>query len=92
MFGVAGLGLATRAGFRAPDGTPLVTDANYAALLLGGGIKYHVNDHWGLNVGAIYSPEKKSVAQPAISLVTAGISYKIGAVGEGRLGNTAATG
>jgi len=77
FFGEVGVSIVTRSGFDTPDGAPLVKGADYTTLLLGGGMEYHLGDHWGLQVSALYSPEEKSAAQSALSLVTAGLSYKL---------------
>src|SRR3954469_9259296 len=44
-YGEGGLGLTCRSGFEEGT-TPVVRDAHFANLLLGGGIEYHVNRNW----------------------------------------------
>ena len=43
LFGEAGMAIVTRNGFEDYSGNPVVSNANYAALITGGGIKYHLN-------------------------------------------------
>ncbi len=82
IYGEAGLGLITRHGFEAPDGTPLVTDANYGTFLFGAGLKYHINKQWSLQLTTTYSPEKKSVSQPSTTFIAGGFSYKLAPTSE----------
>lgn len=77
VYGEVGLGVVTRSGFETPEGTPLVANAQYAAVLLGGGVHYRLSDHWGWTVSALYSPKGNSVAQPATSVVSTGLSYNL---------------
>jgi opacity protein-like surface antigen len=77
VYGEAGASIVTRSGIDAPDGTPLVEEASYVALVLGGGIEYRVNDHWAVTASAVYSPGNASEAQPATSLFGAGFSYRL---------------
>src|ERR1039458_9338986 len=50
VYGEGGLGIVTRKGFSINQ-EPVVNDASYATLLSGGGLDYHVNDHWALLTG-----------------------------------------
>ncbi len=77
LFGEGGKALVTRHGFYADNGAPLVSNAAYAYYLFGAGIKYHLNAKWALQLSTTYSPEKKSVDQPAITYVSGGFSYKL---------------
>jgi opacity protein-like surface antigen len=77
VYGEAGVGVVTRSGIFAPDGTPLVEAASYVGLLLGAGIAYRVNDRWALLASAAYSPENAGASQPATTIATAGFSYTI---------------
>jgi opacity protein-like surface antigen len=77
VYGEGGLAIITRHGLNDATGKAVVEDAQYATVLFGGGIRYHVNDNWRLQLTSAYSPEKKSVNQPATSYVAAGFSYKL---------------
>ena len=54
--GEVGLGIVTRHGFNAQDGTPIVTGMSYPTVLLGGGVNYHLTDNWRLMVSGVYAP------------------------------------
>ena len=90
--GEAGLGIVTRHGFNAADGTPIITGVNYPTVLLGGGINYHLNDNWRFMVSAAYTPEKASVQQPATTFLSAGFNYKLTPVTAKKLENGIKTG
>lgn len=90
--GEAGLGIVTRHGFKAADGTPIITGMNYPTVLLGGGVNYHLNNNWRFMVGAAYTPGKASVQQPATTFLSAGFNYKLTPVPEKKLENGIKTG
>lgn len=77
VYGEGGLAIITRHGLNDILGKAVVADAQYATFLLGGGIRYHVNENWRLQITSVWSPEQKSVKQPATSYVAAGFSYKL---------------
>jgi len=74
--GEAGLGIITRNGFEDNQGNTVVTDANYATILLGGGLVYNVNKKFGIAVAANYSPASKKHNQPYTSYIGTGIHYR----------------
>jgi hypothetical protein len=90
--GEAGLGIVTRHGFNAQDGTPIVTGVSYPTVLLGAGINYHINENWRLMVSGAYTPEKPSVNQPATTFISAGFNYKLTPVSDKKLEKAAETG
>jgi len=92
VYSEVGLSIITRKGFNSEDNIPVVTNANYASFLVGGGIKYHLNQNWGLMLNMIYSPENRNVKQPATSFYSAGFSYKLLPFSEVKLAETANTG
>lgn len=47
LFGEAGLGIITRKGFRI-NNVPVVKNANYATILAGAALQYHLNRKWDL--------------------------------------------
>ena len=77
LYGEAGLAIITRNGFEDYSGNPVVADANYASILYGGGLKYHVNEKWGLMLSAVSSPENKAEKQPSTTFIAGGFSYKL---------------
>ena len=88
----AGLGLITRHGFNDPFGYPLISDTRYATFLFGAGLKYHLNDHWAIQLCSDYSPESKSHNQPRTLFFGGGFSYKFSKFSDVQLEKTAATG
>jgi hypothetical protein len=85
IYGEGGLSIITRHGFEDVDGTPIVKDAKYSTFLLGGGLKYHINNYWGLMLSVIYSPENNKVKQPYTSYLSAGFVYKLRPASEMKL-------
>ena len=77
IYGEGGLVIVTRKGFNDDEGKTVVRNANYAGYTLGGGIKYRLNDRWGLMLSAVWSPENKTEKQPPISFFSAGFSNKL---------------
>jgi Outer membrane protein beta-barrel domain/Lipid A 3-O-deacylase (PagL) len=92
LYGEIGLGLITRHGFDGPDGKPLISDARFGTFLLGSGFKYHMNEHWALQVCSNYSPASKSQNQPYTSFIGTGFSYKFSKFSDEQLLKTEATG
>ena len=73
-YGEAGIGLTSRSGFE--FGTePVVRDAHFANLLLGGGIEYHVNRNWDLLGSTLYSQGKSEQNQPGTLFTSGGFRY-----------------
>jgi opacity protein-like surface antigen len=69
-----GLGIITRKGFEI-SGVPAVKDANYATVLVGGGLQYRVAEKWDLLVGIDWSPAHSQDRQPSTSFYSAGFRY-----------------
>lgn len=90
--GEVGLGIVTRHGFDAPDGTPIVTNASYPTILLGGGLNYHINNNWRLMLSAAYTPKEVTVNQPANTFISLGFNYMLRPVSEKKLEKAAETG
>lgn len=74
--GEAGLGVVTRSGFTI-DNSVAVKDANFASLLLGAGMEYHLNKNWDLMVSTARTPAHKKTEQPATVFFSAGFNYTI---------------
>jgi len=93
VYGEAGLGIVTRSGFN-DDITkkPVITDANYATFLFGGGLKYNVSKSMSLQLTTAYSPAQPSEKQPSTSFVAAGFSYRLQKVSEKKIEKAAEVG
>ncbi|MFN8288626.1 MAG: acyloxyacyl hydrolase [Chitinophagaceae bacterium] len=72
----AGLGVITRNGFE-KNNVPVVKNANYGTGLFGGGIQYHLNKKWDLQVGMAWSPENKTARQPHTLFIGGGFHYHL---------------
>jgi hypothetical protein len=75
-YGEGGLGFTSRTGFNLGD-TPVVTDAHYASLLLGGGAEYHLTPSWDLTEGVTFSPGRDEVRQPHTIFFSSGFRYTV---------------
>jgi opacity protein-like surface antigen len=73
-YGEAGIGVTSRSGFESGP-TPVVRDAHFANLLLGGGVEYHVNRNWDLLGGALYSRGNAEQNQPRTVFTSGGFRY-----------------
>jgi hypothetical protein len=82
--GEAGGGVVTRHGFET-DGIPVVKDANYWTVFLGGGLRYRLNRSWDLGVNATYAPSQSTVRQPHTLLLTGGFTYNMRPLPEERV-------
>jgi hypothetical protein len=69
----AGGGVVTRHGFSL-EGIPTVRDASYWTVLLGGGLRYRLNESWDLDANATYSPSEERVRQPRTLMFSAGFT------------------
>ncbi|MBE0663542.1 MAG: acyloxyacyl hydrolase [Bacteroidales bacterium] len=76
MSGEFGLSIITRHGFRINQET-IVKDANYASLLIGTGMKYHLNRSWDLTLHGVYSPPNRKVKQPHTVFISPGFQYNM---------------
>ena len=75
-YGEGGLGFTSRTGFNLGD-TPVVTDAHYASVLLGGGAEYRVTPSWDLTGGVTFSPGRDEVRQPHTLFFSSGFRYTV---------------
>lgn len=76
LSGEFGLSIVTRHGFHR-NGQTVVRDANYASILLGSGLKYHVNDKWDLMLHGVWTPANKKANQPYTFFFSPGFTYKM---------------
>lgn len=74
--GELGLSIITRHGFRF-NNEFVVEDANYASILAGAGISYHLNERWDLMLHGVYSPENKRFKQPYTVYISPGFQYNM---------------
>lgn len=93
IYGEAGLGIITRSGFNDyVTGETVISNANYATFLFGGGLKYNVSKSMALQLSTAYSPAQPSEKQPSTSFVAAGFSYKLQKVSEKKIAEAAEVG
>jgi len=93
VYGEAGLGIITRSGFNDyVTGETVISNANYATFLFGGGLKYAINKSMALQLSTAYSPAQASEKQPSTSFVAAGFSYKLQKVSEKKIAVAAEVG
>lgn len=92
VYGEGGMVIVTRNGFEDDYANPVVSNANYPALLLGGGLKYHINKTWMLMLGMVWTPENKAGKQPAVSFYSAGFCYKLHPLNQERIEKAAELG
>jgi len=90
--GEFGLGIVTRHGFSDLNDNPIIKGVTYASVLMGAGVNYNINDNWRLTLSTAYTPQKKSVDQPATTFIAVGFNYKLKTVSEKKLQNAAETG
>lgn len=74
LFAEGGLGIITRKGFKI-NGEQVIDDATYSTVLLGGGIKYRVNNRWDLMLSTVYSPKHEKDKQPHTLFFSGGFNY-----------------
>jgi hypothetical protein len=79
LFGEAGLVLITRNGFDI-DNIPVIGDASYSTITIGGGAAFHVNHKWDLDLYSSYSPGKPQIKQPKTVFVGGGFTYNMNAL------------
>ena len=75
-YGESGLAFTSRTGFSLGD-TPVVSDAHYASLLLGGGAEYRLTPSWDLTGGVTLSPGRDEVRQPHTLFLSSGFRYTV---------------
>ena len=73
-YGEGGLGFTSRTGFSLGD-VPVVADAHYASVLVGGGIEYRLSAAWDLTGGVTLSPGHAAVSQPRTLFSSGGFRY-----------------
>lgn len=74
VYGEGGWGITSRAGF-AIDGKTVLKDARFGAVLLGGGLTYHLTPAVDLLLSATYSPGREELQQPSMRLFSTGFRY-----------------
>jgi len=76
LFAEAGLGMVTRKGFKEGD-IPVIKNAVYATGLFGGGVQYHLNRKWDLQLSTTWSPAQAKEKQPHTIFYSAGFNYHL---------------
>jgi hypothetical protein len=93
VYGEAGLGVITRKGFNDPTtGEAVVSNAGYATIMMGGGLKYNLDSRWALQLCGDYIPGKASIQQPYTSFIGTGFSYHFQPFSEEKLKKAAKSG
>ena len=91
IFGEAGFALVTRSGFHSGNEMP-VTDATMASVLVGGGLKFHLNRKFDLQVSGIWSPANSKKKQPATSFIAGGFTYNMNPLSEEKVKKNSSSG
>jgi hypothetical protein len=91
VFGEFGLSIITRHGFRINQQT-VVKDANYASILIGGGMKYNLNRSWDLLVHGVYSPANDKAKQPYTVFFAPGFQYNMRPLSDDKVLENSGTG
>jgi hypothetical protein len=76
IYGNAGLGLTSRRGFSI-GGTTVVKDAQYAAVVVGAGVEYHLTPSWDVLAGVSRVPTSVADNQPRTLFVSGGVRYNL---------------
>ncbi len=87
VFGEGGLGYITQTGFKI-NNQFAVKDENYIDFLFGGGIQYHLNEKWALNISGLFPTSTKTIKGPYKTFYSAGFTYSIHKLPETILQNT----
>lgn len=91
MYGEGGLAIVTRKGFKFGD-IDVVKDANYASVLVGGGLQYKLNNNWDLKASASYSPPGSKDNQPHTIFYSTGFNYNMNPLSPERVHRNANSG
>ncbi|MBD0297144.1 MAG: acyloxyacyl hydrolase [Flavisolibacter sp.] len=81
VYSEGGLGVITRSGFEV-DHKIAVKDAGYTTYLVGGGLKYRLNNKFDLVAGATYTPANDKQKQPYTLFYSGGFTYHMQPVPE----------
>jgi opacity protein-like surface antigen len=76
VYGEAGLGVTSRRRLAIND-VPVVKEAIFPSVLLGGGVDYHVTPTWDLTAGLTYSPGGERDNQPHTMFWSGGFQYTL---------------
>lgn len=78
LFGEAGFGITARAGFEDADGVqPIVRDANYSSLVLGGGADYRLTRGLDFTAGVLYVRGNEAARQPRTLFASGGLRFNM---------------
>ena len=76
VYAEGGLGIITRNGFEI-DQVFVVKDANYATILTGAGLQYHLNKKWEFMLNMAWSPANGKEKQPSTIFYSGGFNFKM---------------
>jgi len=79
VYGEGGLGIVTRRGIVIGN-SQVVSNANYATFLFGGGVEYRINSHWTLLTGVTVAPGNAAEQQPRTVFYSGGANFTMGQV------------
>ena len=91
VYAEGGLNVVTRKGFTYA-GTEFIKDVNYASIVLGAGLQYHLNKNWDVKTGVTYSPENRKEKQPHTLFYSAGFNYNMRPLSEDRVNRSLMSG
>jgi hypothetical protein len=91
LYGEGGFALVTRNGFEI-NNAPVVKDATYGSVLLGGGLQYHINKKWDLLLGGVWSPANEKHDQPYTIFFSGGFNYHLRALSKEKVERNAKAG
>lgn len=74
LYGIAGLGIISRHGFKLAN-TTVIPSEDIATFLTGGGMTYALTPHWHLNLGVQYSLPRPEEQQPGMLYSYVGFYY-----------------
>jgi opacity protein-like surface antigen len=84
LYGEVGVGLTSRRSLQSDEGLA-IRDTQYASMIGGGGLEYHVNQAWDLTAGLTYYPGKSEVLQPHTLFWSGGFRYTMRPLQQGRV-------
>jgi Lipid A 3-O-deacylase (PagL)/Outer membrane protein beta-barrel domain len=76
IYGEGGLGIITRRGFDINQ-SPAIKNASYGTIIVGGGLRYRINNNWDFVASTSFSPAHSKIKQPYTLFFSGGLNYKI---------------
>ncbi|MBI4885773.1 MAG: acyloxyacyl hydrolase [Acidobacteria bacterium] len=91
LYGEGGLGITNRSGFEV-DGHPVVRDAHFSSLLVGGGLEYRVSPAVDVVAGGAFIPRHPQDREPETVFSSIGVRYTMRPLPASRVQETVAAG